>query len=55
MLSEDDLLTNYLVYNPLHTNQENDWFLDVKLYSEEYRADLISRWMQDMNILLGFQ
>lgn len=51
LLSEDDLFTNYLVYNPLHANQENDWFLDIKLYSEEYRADLLSRWMQDMNIL----
>lgn len=50
LLNEDDLINNYLVYNPIVTDKENDWFLDIKLYSEEYRADLISRWMQEMNI-----
>lgn len=51
LLNEDDLTSNYLVYNPIVTDNEHDWFLDIKLYSEEYRADLISRWMQEMNIL----
>ena len=51
LLNEDDLTSNYLVYTPIVTDNEHDWFLDIKLYSEEYRADLISRWMQEMNIL----
>ena len=51
LLNEDDLTSNYLVYNPIVFDNEHDWFLDIKLYSEEYRADLISRWMQEMNIL----
>ena len=50
ILSSDDQNSNFLVYNPLITDQERDWFLDIKLYSDEYRADQISRWMQDMHI-----
>ena len=30
---------------------EHDWLLDIKLYSEEYRADKVSRLMQELNIL----
>lgn len=51
LLSNDDLENNYLVYNSLNVNQEHDWFLDIKLYSDEYRADKTSRLMQEMNIL----
>ena len=50
ILSSEDLEHNYLVYNPLNTDKENDWFLDIKLYSEEYRADMVSRWMDEMKI-----
>ena len=50
LLSSTDQESNYLVYNPLIDDPEHDWFLDIKLYSEEYRADQISRWMQDMKI-----
>lgn len=50
LLSSIDQDSNYLVYNPLISDPEHDWFLDIKLYSEEYRADQISRWMQDMKI-----
>ena len=50
LLSFDDLENNYLVYNPLSFEKENDWFLDIKLYSEEFRADLLSRWMDEMHI-----
>ena len=46
-----DSTSNYLVYNPLICDAETDWFLDIKLYSEEYRADLVSRWMQEMQIV----
>ena len=51
LLSNDDLENNYLVYNSLNVNQEHDWFLDIKLYSDEYRADKTSKLMQEMNIL----
>lgn len=51
ILSFDDQDSNYLVYNPLITDPEHDWFLDIKLYSDEYRADQTSRWMQDMHIV----
>lgn len=51
ILSFDDQNSNFLVYNPLITDPEHDWFLDIKLYSDEYRADQTSRWMQDMHIV----
>lgn len=42
LLSVDDLTTNYLVYSPLAYNHTDDnWLLDIELYSEEFRADLI--------------
>lgn len=50
LLSNDDLVNNYLVYNPMNYNPEKDWFYDIKIYSEEYRADMISRWMDEMHI-----
>ena len=51
ILSKDDLTSNFLVYNPFDTNMEDDWLLDIKLFSEEFRADQISMWMQEMNIV----
>ena len=50
LLSVDDLTTNYLVYSPCVYNRPDDnWLLDVELYSEEFRADLIpsgwTRWV----------
>ena len=51
LLSADDLTTNYLVYSPLAYNRLDDnWLLDVELYSEEFRADLISIWMDEMGL-----
>lgn len=50
-LSSLDLESNYLVYNPIISDPEHDWFLDIKLYSDEYRADKTSRLMQDLHIL----
>ena len=51
LLSVDDLITNYLVYSPLAYNRpEDNWLLDVELYSEEFRADLISIWIDEMGI-----
>ena len=51
ILSNDDIDSNYLVYNPLYSDSETDWFLDIKLYSDEYRSDMTSRYMQEMGIL----
>ena len=52
LLSVDDLTTNYLVYSPCVYNRPDDnWLLDVELYSEEFRADLISIWMDEMGLI----
>ena len=52
LLSVDDLTTNYLVYSPCIYNRPDDnWLLDVELYSEEFRADLISIWMDEMGLI----
>ena len=51
LLSVVDLTTNYLVYSPLAYNRPDDnWLLDVEHYSEEFRADLISIWMDEMGL-----
>ena len=52
LLSVDDLTTNYLVYSPCVYNCPDDnWLLDVELYSEEFWADLISIWMDEMGLI----
>ena len=51
LLSHDDLTTNYLVYSPLSFDRPDDnWLINIELYSEEFRADLISIWMDEMCI-----
>lgn len=51
LLSETDQESNYLVYNPLsYADIRDDWLLDIELYSEEFRADLVSIRMQELNI-----
>jgi len=51
LLGVDDLTSNYLVYCPLSYNTpEDNWLMDIELYSEEFRADLISIWMDEMGI-----
>ena len=51
LLSHDDLTTNYLVYDPLSFDcPDDDWLIGIKLYSEEFRADLISIWMDEMGL-----
>lgn len=52
MLSVDDLTSNYVVYCPIsYERQEDDWLLDIELYSESYRTDAVSNWMQELDIL----
>lgn len=50
LLASDDLTGNYLVYDPLtyEKDQKDDWLLDIKLYSEEFRADLVSIQMDEL-------
>lgn len=51
LLSMDDLVNNYLVYCPISYEKNDDnWLMDIELYSEEFRADLISIWMDEMHI-----
>ncbi len=51
LLGVEDTTGNYVVYCPLsYEKPEDDWILDIRLYSEEYRADLISNWMDDMGL-----
>ena len=51
LLSYDDKENNFLVYDPIvHNNIEDNWMLDIELYSEDFRADLISIWMAEMGI-----
>lgn len=51
LLGVEDPTGNYVVYCPLsYEKPEDDWLLDIRLYSEEYRADLISNWMDEMGI-----
>lgn len=52
MLTVDDTTSNYLVYCPfVYEKPEDDWLLDIEMYSEEFRADLISIWMDELGIL----
>ncbi len=50
-LIHDDKNSNILLYNPLSYNEpDENWLYDVELYSEEFRADLLSMWMDEMGI-----
>ncbi|MDY6352531.1 MAG: hypothetical protein SPL57_05765 [Lachnospiraceae bacterium] len=50
-LAIDEPTQNFLIYNPIsYEKVEYDWLLDVELYSEEFRADLIAIWMDEMGI-----
>ena len=51
LIGHDDLYSNFLIYCPVNYEKLDDnWLLDVQLYSEEFRADLISLWMDEMHI-----
>ena len=50
-ISVDEPFENFLVYNPLSYDvPEDNWLIDVELYSEEFRADLTAIWMDEMGI-----
>ena len=51
LLLHDDLTGNYLIYNPFsYSDPKDNWLLDIEKFSEEYRADLISTRMNELNI-----
>lgn len=51
LLAVDDPFSNYLVYRPFaYDSDEDNWLLDMELYGEEFRADLISMWMDEMGV-----
>ena len=51
LLSETDTYSNYLVYNPIsYPDVRDNWLLDIELYSEEFRADLLSIRMQELGM-----
>lgn len=52
LLTVDDTVSNFLVYVPFSysDNLENDWLLNLELYSEEFYADLNSIWMDEMGL-----
>ena len=53
LLCELDTESDYLVYNPISydNDRSDDWLIDIELYSEEFRADLLSIQMQDLNMV----
>ena len=51
LLTIDDPSSNYLVYSPVsYDKPDDDWLINMELYSEEFRADLNSIWMSEMNL-----
>ncbi len=51
LLTVDDTSSNFLVYCPIaYKSEEDNWLLNIELYSEEFRADLLSIWMNEMGI-----
>lgn len=51
LLSYDDQESDFLVYCPLIFNEKEDnWINDIMRYSEEFRADLISIQINEMNL-----
>ena len=51
LLAVDDTTNNYLVYSPMHYDKhEDNWLLNIELYSEDFRADLNSIWMDEMGL-----
>ena len=51
LLGVDDTESNYLLYSPCsYESSEDNWLLDIELYSEDFRADLISIWISEMGL-----
>jgi len=51
LLAADDPASNYLVYQPFaYESDEDNWLLDMTFYADEFRADLISMWIDELGI-----
>ena len=51
LLLHDDLSSSYLIYDPLsYAAPQDDWLLDIRLCSEEYRADKTSLQMAELGV-----
>lgn len=51
LLCEDDTTSNFLVYQPFSfQNDDDNWLINIQLYSEEFRSDLNSIWMNEMGM-----
>lgn len=51
LLCHDDTASNYLAYRPFGIEKpDDDWLLNIELYSEEFRADLGTIWMDEMGL-----
>lgn len=51
LLAVDDTASNFVVYRPFTFKcHEDNWLLNIELYSEEFRSDLLSVWMDEMHI-----
>lgn len=50
LLTHDDKSSNFCVYCPVSYPDEKNWLLPVELISEEFRADLVSMWLEEMDI-----
>ena len=50
-LVHDDIVSDYLVYCPVSfADKENNWLLNVQLYSEEFKSDVVSIYLNEMNM-----
>lgn len=51
LLLHDDVTSTYLIYNPFsYSDQAENWLRDIELYSETFRADLVSLQMQELGV-----
>ena len=47
----DEVNKNFLIYCPLHDEKpEDNWLINIELYSESFRADLNSIWMDEIGL-----
>lgn len=50
-LTVEDQTSNVLVYNPIaYADKEDNWLRDIELFSEEFRADLVSLWLNELKL-----
>ena len=51
LILNDEPLTNFLIYNPnRYKKEEDNWLLDIELYSDTFKADYLSSLIDELNI-----